>query len=260
MKKPTVLSRVVRDMFAVQMSWALWLLAALVIINIVKIARAVIQEGAVDHTFAAMVIPVAIFMLVIGMISVHFLPHYVSAGVTRTTYFRGTLFAALGISAVIPIIAVGFYALEHWIFRFFTNFSFRATDVNAIILDIDSHIVSDVILSIILIPYVDPGTNWVLAAALLSVNMFSYYVIGWFVSVCFYRFDTIAGVGFMLVALLMLMLQDTLLRIVLDVPVLQRFALLEDLPFAAAGVCFLLLLVMVAAGIRLFTRKIPIRL
>ncbi|WP_010271906.1 hypothetical protein [Paenibacillus senegalensis] len=76
----------------------------------------------------------------------------------------------------------------------------------------------------------------------------------------FYRFSTVIGVGFTLLAILILMLQDTLLRISLDLPVLQRFALLEGFPLSAAGIGIFLLIVIPLAVIRLLTKRMPIRM
>ncbi|WP_010271908.1 hypothetical protein [Paenibacillus senegalensis] len=175
MKMPTQFPKVVKDMFFVQMSWALWFLGFLLIVNVVKMARAFFQDGTTDHYFAAVFIPANLFMVVIGIISVFFLPHYVSLGVTRKVYFKGTLIAAIGISAVIPILTIGIYVLQQWIVHSFTTFSFKVTDLNSILLEIDSHVVAELVQSIILSPYVDPGSNGGLAVIVFGLNMLIYY-------------------------------------------------------------------------------------
>lgn len=259
-KQPAIFLKVTRDMFLVQLFWAFWFLGILLFINVVNIVRTFFQDRGADNYFNALVIPANLFMLVIGIISVVFLKHFVQMGVTRKDYFKGTFLAAIGLSVVIPIISIAINALQQLIVSNIESFSFRATDLNSVIAEIDSHIIADLVQAIILTPHVDPGSNWFLATAVMCLNMFIYYLVGWLVSAGFQRLNSFAGLGVTIAAVLILMLQDTLLRVSLDLPVLERFELLQVFPLSAAVAGILILILLTIAAIRTFVKRITVKI
>lgn len=257
MKQPAIFPKVAKDMFWVQLTWTFGFLGIMLAINIFKIIVATVQGNEVDNYYNSVFVAANIFMLVIGIISVFFLPHYVENGVTRKDYFKGAFLASVGLSAIIPIIIISISLLQQFILKI----SFKVADINSVVLEIDSDdIVGDIVTSIILTPYVDPQSNWVLAIGIFSLNIFIYYLIGWLISASFYRFNTGTGLGFILIALIIITLEDTLLRISLDLPVLRRFSILESLPLGVAVLCILFLILISIWIIRLLTKRVTVKM
>ncbi|QKY71490.1 hypothetical protein [Lentibacillus sp. CBA3610] len=260
MRQPAVFLKVARDVFWMQLSWAFGFLGIMLAINIFKIIRSIIQGSGVDNYYNAVFVAGNIFMFVLGILFMYFLPYYVENGVTRRDYFKGGLIASVGLSVIIPIIASGISAVEQFVITNVSNLTFNEPDINSVVLEIDSNIIGDIIQSAILTPYIDPASNWILAMAVFSINIFIYYLLGWFISASFYRFDTVTGLGFILIALITLMLQDTLLRISLGLPVLERFAVLESLPSGIIIPGMFLVILILIWVIRLLTKRIAIKM
>ena len=262
MKQRTFL-KVAKDMFWVQMSWAFGFLGIMLAINIFKIIRATIQGNGVDNYYNSVFVAANIFMLVIGIISIYFLPHYVENGVTRKDYFKGTFIASLGLSVIVPIITISISTLQLFILKNIDKISFKEADINSIVSEINLDIgdmISDAVTTIILTPYVDPQSNWMLAIGIFSLNIFIYYLIGWLISASFYRFDTLTGLGFILIAFIILTFEDTLLRISLDFPVANRFSILESLPFGVTVLGILFLILVSIWIIRTLTKSVTIKI
>lgn len=260
MKQKADFPKVIMDMFLIQMSWALGFLGIMLAINIFEIIRTITLGGGADHYFNAVFVAATIFMLVIGITSVYFLPHYIENGVTRKDYFKGTLIASIALSLIIPVIAFCVSAIEQVIVTNITRVNFNDPDINSVILEIDSEFIGDIVQSVILTPYVDPSSNWILAMAIFSLNIFLYYLLGWLISAGFYRFDTITGLGFILIALVFLMLTDTLLRVSLNLPVLDSLAVLNSLQVGMAVVGIVSIVLVSIWIIRLLTKKITVKI
>ena len=256
------------DMFWTLMSWTFGFLGVMIVINIIQRAINVIQGTEVDGGFyGSLMIASNIYMLIIGIISIYFLPYYVENGVTRKDYFTGTLIASIGVSIALPIIIFLISIVERFILTNWLNMSYKIQDINEIfnevLMDIDDGLgsfIGDLILSVILSPNMDPSSNWMLAIAVFALNIFIFYLLGWLISAGFHRGGIIIGLGFIVIAIVMNTLKDMLLRIVLDLPISARFAALE--PFspwiAMAGI--LLLILVVIGVIRLLTKKVPIEI
>ncbi|WP_100012482.1 hypothetical protein [Lentibacillus sediminis] len=265
MKSKSMFPKVVMDMFWIQMTWALGFLGIMLIVNIIKIGRTLLGNDSVDNYYVAVFIAANIFMLVIGIISTSFLPHYVENGVTRKDYFKGGLLAAVGLSVIIPIIAFFVAAIERLIVTNLTSITFGDTDLNSVFQEIPDvggigDIISTIVQSVIFTPYVDPGSNWVLGMAVFSLNIFLYYLLGWLISASFYRFDTPGGLGSIVIALVLLMLGDTLLRVAIDLPVLESLAAINSLPAGVAVLGLLFIVIVSIWMIRLLTKTVSIKM
>lgn len=254
---------VIKDMFWVQMSWAFGFLGIMLAINIFKIIQATIQGNGVDNYYNSVFVAANIFMLVIGIISIYFLPHYVENGVTRKDYFKGAFIASIGLSVVIPIVTIGISTLQLFILKNLDKISFKEVDINSVVSEINSDvgdIVGDIVTSVILTPYIDPQSNLILAIGIFSLNIFMYYLIGWLISASFYRFNTLTGLGFILIALIIFTLEDTLLRITLDLPIASRFSTLEFLPLGVTVLGILFLIFVSIWIIRTLTKRVTIKM
>lgn len=217
-------------------------------------------RGDIDSFYNAMFVAVPIYMLIIGLISLYFLPHYVEHGVTRKDYFKGALIAFGGLAAVIPFITYMITLVERVILNTMTSIPIKEPDLNAIILEIDSHVVGDIVQAVVLTPYVDPQSHWVLSIAVFSLNSFVYYLLGWLISTSFYRFSTVPGIVSIFIALVILMLVDTLLRVSLDLPVLNTLSGLNVLPLAVTLLAILLLISLTLWSVRSLTKRVRIKM
>ncbi|WP_164215955.1 hypothetical protein [Virgibacillus sp. YIM 98842] len=260
--------KITRDMFLVLMSWTFGFIGVMIVINIIQRGINVIQGAEVDGGFyVSLLIASNIYMIIIGIISIYFLPYYVENGVTRKDYFKGTLLASAAVSFVIPIITLLIAIVERFILSNLLNISYKMQNLNEIfneaIIDTDSglgSIIGDLILSVILSPNIDPSGNWILAIAVFALNIFMFYLLGWLISAGFYRGGIIIGLVFIIFAFAINIVKDTLLRVAMDLPFSARFSALE--PFspwiAAAGILILILFIIWV--IRLLTKRVPIEI
>ncbi|WP_068677308.1 hypothetical protein [Oceanobacillus sp. Castelsardo] len=252
--------KVTADMFWMQMLWTFGFLGVMFIINIIKIVIDLIQGTEVDGYYASVLIASNIYMVIIGLISIYFLPYYVGNGVTRKDYFKGGLLASFGLSLAIPIITFFISIVERFIVTNLLNLNFHVIDINEAVLDVDGNIIGDLVLSVILTPYVDPGSNWLLAMGVFSLHLFIFYLLGWFISASFYRFGTLTGLVFILIAFIIILLKDLFLRISLGLPLSDRFSSLASLPLGVTLPGIMLLIVFTVWGIRLLTKRVTIKM
>ncbi|GAB3798573.1 hypothetical protein [Virgibacillus kimchii] len=258
--------KIAADMFLTLMSWTFGFLGVMLIINIIQRIANFVQGTEVDGGFyGSLMIASNIYMLIIGLITITFLPYFVENGVTRKNYFEGTLLASIGVSIAIPIITLLISIVERFILINWLNMSYKAQDLNEIfndvLIDIDSglgSIIGDLILSVILSPNMDPSSNWVLAIIIFALNIFIFYLLGWLISAAFYRGGTIISIGFIAIAITLNILKDTLLRIALDFPISARFSALEPFSSWVAVAGILILILFVISVIRLLTKRMPI--
>jgi hypothetical protein len=258
--------KVAADMAWVLMSWTFGFLGVMIIINMIQRTVSFIQGTEVDGGFyASLMIASNIYMLIIGIMTIYFLPYYVEIGVTRKDYFQGALLASIGISLVIPVITWLISMVERFILTNLLNMSYKVQDVNEIfnevLIDIDSGlgaILGDLILSVILSPNVSPSGNWILAIAVFALNLFLFYLLGWLISAGFHRGGTLIGLVFIFIAIMINIIKDTLLRMALDFPITARFSALEPFPSWAAIAGIFILIFLVIWVIRLLTKRAPI--
>ncbi|HLT54668.1 MAG TPA: hypothetical protein VK057_01000 [Bacillota bacterium] len=265
MARKAVYPKVAADMFIVQMSWTFWFLGILLAVQIIKMVIGGFQENGTDPYFNSVFIAANVYMLIIGIISIYFLPYYVENGVTRKDYFKGTFLALCGLSVAIPVIAICISTLENLILGNIVQF--RDMDiVNSVAakIDINSNIIGEVISgvvqSVILPPYISPESSWILAIAVFSLNIFMYYLLGWMISASFYRYNVITGLLFIGFSIIILIVRDGLLRTSLNLPVPSRYYIFESLPASILLLGVAILIVIAAVVIRQFTKDVAIKM
>lgn len=266
MKHNTIYSKVAVDMFLKQSLWAFGFLGVLLLVHIGKIIASLFTDFEISSYFNQVFIAANIFMFVVGILCINFLPHFAQNGVTRKDYFKGSLLAALGLSVALPIITILISTFEQFIINLIGKITFQNPDINSVVQDIDTdgniigNIVSSVVQSFVVPPYVDPTSNWVLAIAIVSINIFIYYLIGWLISATFYKLGTIPGLGLIVVGAAILVLKDTLLRLTLELPIPKQLEFLEILPKSIAAITALVLIVINLGLIRSLTKNVTIKL
>ena len=259
MQKP-VYPKVAADLLWIQFLWALGFLGVMLAVHIIKMILTIVQGSEMNDFFAATLIASNIFMLVIGIISIHgFLPFYVSQGVTRKDYFKGAALSALGLSIVLPVIMSIVTLLERWIVNFMIGVTFEDSSFARKAMEAEDNLIADVIKSIIVAPVVDLQSNWFVAILIFAINLLTYFIAGWFIGTAFYRFGVMIGLAGILIAIFTLYVTDLLLSVALQLPVSELFATL-DLPLTISVLGVLALLAILLWMIRQMTKRVTVKI
>ncbi|TQR16265.1 hypothetical protein [Psychrobacillus soli] len=260
MKQKAIYPKVATDLYWVQLFWALGFLGVLLVIQIIKTILSITKGIEMNQYFDAVFIAANIFMLVIGIISSYgFLPYYVGNGVTRKDYFKGTAIASVGLSITIPIIASLVSVIQIFLVNVVNLSILKDSSLGKNAPVNEDGLIGEMIQSIILTPFVDLQSNWLLAIFVFALNIFIYYLVGWLIGSGFYRFGVLFGLICIIIAFIIIYAQDILLRIVLDLPVHDMFASLQ-LPIYASGIGIFVLIVITLWMIRQLTKRVAIKM
>lgn len=228
--------KVFKYLYMEQLKWGVWFILANIIIHVVMAVFALKADDLLKNLFEFSYNPTSFYMLVIGIIAgFMFLPFYVKQGVTRKDYYIGSVLSSIALSVTLSALFGTISAIENMIFNNF-NYTF---EYEAIILNANS--------------------NWLIFFFLYSINIFTYYLLGWLINVGFYRFKGLIGVGFVLVAILLLFIHGFLwingFFSILD----NGFAsILSDNPLTLSILGNVILIGVLMYIIRLVTKRVPV--
>lgn len=256
MMKPLTYQRVGLDMFLVQLSWSFWYLGITMLVHIFRL----ISPTEVDTFYSAGFISSNIYMLVIGIIAISFLRYYVENGVTRKNYFYGGMIGSIMLSVVLPIILFLLSQLEKFIVSIFTNKIFNENTFDNMIVDVDGNIIGEIVVAMILTPFVSVEENLILSLSLLSLHIFVFYIVGWLIGSAFQRLGVIAGILIIFVGLAFIAIKDSMIRIALDLPLYESFIFLDVIPKALALPVLFLTIIVTLLFIRLLTRNLALKI
>jgi len=260
MQKPISYTTVAGDLFWLQLKWTFYALGIFLVINIGRL----IFLDYVDSYYSGGYVAANIYMLVIGIIAINFLPYYVQNGVTRKNYFIGNVFAGVGLSIVIPVLIYIISFLEKAIINNFTSIVLRETSLEIaaedVTNDIGGNFIGEIIQSILLPPFMNPDSNLILSLGLFSLHILLFYIIGWMIGTAFYRLDVIGGLAFIAIGITLILLKDSMIRLVMDIPLFQNLTILGNVPtYLALPFVFMIIIVSIAL-IRILTKRIPIKI
>lgn len=249
-------SKVALDLYRIQFDWAIKFLSFFVFL---QIARPLMEKVPflkvndkinIGNYFDTVFIFSNIFMLVLGIImSTRFLSHYVRSGVTRKDFFKGATSASIGLSINLPILASLFYIILNGIMKF-TPLSFMENSkLTNHIIDSDDGFVAELVQIIVLPPFVTFESSSLLALVLFTLNVLTYYVIGWFIGSAFYRFGVPIGLFSILASIIVIYIRDFLLN----------NAVHSDFSLFIAILVGLVLIVILLILIKQFTKRIAIK-
>ncbi|MBM7539801.1 hypothetical protein [Amphibacillus cookii] len=258
MKKPLIYLKVTKDLFVAQLMWALGFLGVMLVIQIIKTVIASTQGNEVESYYHSTFVASHIFMLIIGMIAITFLPYFIELGVTRRDYYKGTFLATLGLSLVMPILTTLVTKVEQLIFRYLA-IPTKEMAINEIILDTERDFIGDIVQSAIISPFVDPQTNPWLAIFIFSIHALIYYLVGWFISASF-RQHMIVGLLSIAVSIILIRLEDLLFRVSLDLPLPSGPLTMDFLPSGVSGLGIVLIIGLLAWLIRQLTKNMTIKI
>lgn len=249
--------KVMKDMFIVQMAWSFGVMGVMLVIGLVRLFLH-FQENGQDNFYNSFFIVASFFVFIIGIIATQFLPHYVGNGVTRKDYFKGASLSLIGLAVTLPFIVWGISALTEFVVENLTSFSFREPNMDFFV--DEDNLIGDIIQFLIITPYVDIESNWVLSILSFSLKILVYYLAGWLISAAFYRFSVIAGLGVIAISIVLLTVENVLLRSVLNLHVTNRYAFLAELPEAASFALIVMIVLGLFYFIRLMTRRVSIKM
>lgn len=245
------------ELFWVQLSWTLWAAGIMLAVNIVQM----IFRSDAQSYYSMGYVSGNIYMLVIGIIVVNFMSHYVGYGVTRRHYFVGGLVASLGLSLVIPKLVYIINFVQKFVIGNFTSVVLNDNKLEEIAIEINDDLISALIEANILKPFIQPDENLIFSLAIFSLNLFVFYIIGWMIGIAFYRLGVIGGLFSIVLSLALITMKDTMLRVVLDVPL--AISQLSSLADVASPLAWLLIVAVICVTIGIvyaLTRKAPIRI
>lgn len=260
MQKPVSYTTAALDLFLLQLTWTFWALGIFLVINTGRL----IFLDYVDSYYSGGYISANIYMLVIGIIAVNFLPYYVENGVTRKKYFTANVLASVGLSIAIPILIylIGFF--ERLIVNNFTSIVLRENSLERaaeeVTANIDGNLIGEIIQSILLTPFINPESNLILSLGLFSLHIFVFYIIGWMIGAAFYRLDVIGGLVFIVIGFILILIKDSMIRLVFDIPLFQNLTVLENVPDNLALPFVFIIIIVSIVLIRILTKRAPIKI
>lgn len=198
------------DLYSVQMKWVAWYLP---IVYVFYFAVFWLQNGPEVRSMSLLTFTfqtATIFMLVCGILSsLAFLPMYVKHGITRKSYFQGAFLSSIGLTITI----IGITAILTWILSLFNLNIFR-----------------EVVLSSL-------GVNsWVLTSISYIIVVMIYFLAGWLVGLGFYRYGGSGGFVSIVVALVIVSLNDFLWAFNTPKPIMGLFNLNIPAPHVAIAI------------------------
>ncbi|NAP00558.1 hypothetical protein FRY77_31775 [Halomonas sp. MG34] len=256
MKKHNNYLKVMTDMFLIQLFWAFGIMGVMLIIGLVRLIFHM-QENGQDNLYNSYFVVATFFVFVIGVMATYYLPHYVGLGVTRKNYFKGATLALVGLTVILPFIIWGTSVITELIIENVTSFSFREPNMD--VSTEDSNFIGDIVEFLIVTPFVEPESNWVLAIGIFSLKILVYYLAGWLISAAFYKFSVIAGLGAIAISIVLLTVENVLLRSILNLPIPNRFAFLE-VPEGIAIAALIIIPLGMFCLIRVLTKRVSIRM
>lgn len=260
MMKPVSFTKTGLDLFLVQLSWTFWFIGIIFLVHVVQI---IFQDNA-DSFYSTGYISSNIYMLVIGIITISFLTYFVENGITRKNYYYGNVIASIGLSIVIPILLYVLSLIEKFILSTFTSIIINEAVMQDVLEevsgDVGGNIIAEVVLSVILTPFIYPDTNLILSLALLSLNIFVFYIVGWLIGSAFKRLGVILGILFIFIGLALIALKDSMIRLAMDIPLFENFSFLTSVPEPFALPLVFLIIVVTLILIRLLTKRVAIKI
>ena len=183
MKGSTVYRKVTMDLFFEQMKWSAWFLGIITVVHLIIRYFLPDTRESIGGFFEFSRSSAGIFMLVLGILSAYgFMQYYVQQGISRKDMFKGIALAAGGLSVFVTVAVLVVNGIEHLISQQFPGSSVL---VNSGIDD-----------------------SWLVEAAFYALSIYVYFLIGWLISIGYYRFGWIIGLGFVVLAIIAISLHD----------------------------------------------------
>lgn len=251
MNKPVQIHQAAFIMLQAQLTWTLWYMGILLLVNI---ARLIFSADGIDTFYNHAFVASNVYMLVIGIITISFMPYFVEMGVTRKSYFYGNAIASICLSILIPVFAYVLTIFEKLILANFKEPTFNIESAA------DGNFIGDLLQSILITPYVDMEANVLLSLAVFSLNIFAFYLIGWLIGAAFYRLGVIGGILFIAISIVLIAAKDSMQRIAMDLPLFETYAFFDAVPSRVAFILLVVIMFIPLILIRTLTKRAPIKI
>lgn len=236
MKQQNILPKVAVDIFYEQFKWALWFFGIFTAVHVIVLFFSRYFQFEIGGYFEYSIHSTAIFMLVCGILAAYvFLSAYVQQGVTRKNVYRGIALGAFALAVAITLITLLLNGIEYFL-AVYTPLPFIYTSYGTIV-------------------------DWLMESLFYFLNVFTCYLIGWLISIGYYRYGWITGFLFIAFAIIALSLNENflgegeLISLILWLP----FSLPDtNLPFGFLGSLLLIAALLISA--RLLTKRIVIKM
>lgn len=246
------------DLFLEQMGWTLWFLGILLIIHVF---HSIYAGKDLENFYLSSFYATDIYMLVIGIIIGYgFYPFFVKHGVTRKDVFRGGVLAAGLLSAAIVLTVVVITAAEYSVVNI-ANLPLHLNSTLDFTEGADDDVIGNLVLLIVLGPFVDFSSHGILSLFVYMTNIFTYYVIGWFMSAVYYRYGWKIGLGSIGLSILLLFIRGLVWgeEAATQLADWVSLAILE-LPLYGSIAGTIVLIGVILGLIRLLTQRVTIKL
>ena len=180
--------RVAAAVFYDMFKWSLWFFSILFVIHLVRVFWLNSDTNEIEGFFVFSQYSINIFMLVVGIMTAYaFMGRHIQQGLSRRDSYIGTALAAIGLSLFVTLVPLVINAIQHLLAEMVTL---------PVTLDTAS-------------AFEETG-GWIAAAIALFLNVLTFYLAGWLISIGYYRFGWIAGFGFIALSFVVFGLNDYL--------------------------------------------------
>ncbi|MBD8498489.1 hypothetical protein [Paenibacillus arenosi] len=228
------------SMFHTIGSWMLWYIGILVVLHIgsavvtyytgdeVKLSHSALIQGEVGWSILNSALTSSkVFFLICGLLSMGgFIKYFVSNGVTRRDYYKGTvqsiLYLSLSFTAAVAIL----YGLESLI-------------MNILGLERNLHVP-------------------IMFYVKIVFDVILFYVVGWFIAAGFYRLNVWLGMVFIAITVLIVFIQSGIWGESVPIPLYKLMNIYEVSTWLAVLISAILIVGVIAA-IRLLTKEVRIK-
>ncbi|MGI2329054.1 hypothetical protein [Planococcus sp. YIM B11945] len=183
MKKSILYKKAALDIFWEQAKWSAWFFAVLIVIHAVVMYFNLGNETEVAGFFEFSRYSTSIFMLVCGILAAYgFMTYFVQQGISRKDVYRGIALAALGLAIALTLIPLFLNGIEYLLV------SFTPLELN----------------------FMSPGSSadWFWETIVYMLNVFTFYLVGWMISIGYYRFGWLIGFAFIALAIIAFSFND----------------------------------------------------
>lgn len=230
--------RVAAAVFSDMFKWSLWFFSILFAIHLVRVFWLNSDTDQIEGFFVFSQYSVNIFMLVVGIMTAYaFMGRHIQQGLSRRDSYAGTAIAAVGLSLFVTIVPLVINGIQHFL---------AETVALPVTLDTASAF--------------EATGGWFAAAIALFLNVLTFYLAGWLISIGYYRFGWIAGFGFIALSFVVFGLNDYLWKpTTADAMAWLPYDPLDaDFWLTALGSSVLVLVLFLA--MRLMTKRVTIKM
>lgn len=247
MKKKPLYLKIAGDVLRFQLKWTIPFFSIILLVHFIQNAPAITKGQVFQDFLLTSYISCNIYMFVVGIVSAAvFLPLYVKNGVTRKDTYKGMILGSAGLALALVLASAFVAGVEHLVVQL-TAFPYGIESINLLheAKETTNNIIAIIVTGMLFSPMVDPGHGWLLTLFIFTVNLYTYFVMGWMIGAGFYRMKLI---GFSVLALFIAILR------------VRDLVWESGLPLYASVAGLLVLIGIMLGIIKLLSRRVTVKL